>query len=204
MIKINKPTEDHFSWLILGVIFLFCVCAPYTNKWKALLTFSKSKPEQLWRFVTGHFTHWSWEHLILNLFGLVIFYFLFKKDVSRHSHLGLQILTVKSLISALTFILLITNFYIFFYYSFEYYLGFSSILYGLYSYCAVRCLVIDKVINGFILLTIFSQIQPWFTTYNSSTLIGLTSATDVHTIAVTSGLVLAGYHTVKQCFTKRI
>lgn len=204
MKKIISHTNSHFLMLIIGLIFLFCVCAPYSNEWKGILILNNAKPEQFWRLLTGHLTHWSWSHLILNALGLLLFYLLFKKEVYSNSSKDQQPLTIKSIVIALTFILLISNFYIFFSYSAKFYLGFSSILYGLYSYCAVRCLAVDRVTNGFILLAIFLKIQPWFTVYNSDKLIGLAAATDVHTAAVTSGLVLAGYHTVKQCFTKRI
>jgi len=200
----SSPSNKHFVSLIVGLIFLFFICAPYSNEWKSWLVLNHSKPEQFWRLLTGHLTHWSWNHLILNIFGLLLFYLLFKKEVGPNSTEVQQPLNVKSIVTALIFILLMSNFYIFFAYSFKFYLGFSSILYGLYSYCAVRCLAVDKVANGLILLAIFFQIQPWFTVYNSGTFIGLAAATDVHTVAVTSGLVLAGYHTVKQCFTKRI
>ncbi|WP_191600952.1 rhomboid family intramembrane serine protease [Marinomonas algicola] len=209
MKKYISPNNTHFLLLIIGLIFLFILCAPYSNEWKSVLILNLSKPEQVWRLITAHFTHWSWPHLIVNAFGLLLFHLLFKNEVGSNpsetnSTKEHQALNVKSIVTALIFILLMSNFYIFFAYSYEFYLGFSSILYGLYSYCAVRCLAVDKVTNGFILLAIFLQIQPWFAVYNSSTLIGLTVATDVHTAATTSGLVLAGYHTVKQCFTKRI
>ena len=178
-------------WLYLGLIVGLIIGAPYSTEWRDILVFSTEQPWQLWRLLSGHFSHWSWAHWGLNISGLFVYILLFYPHSGTQWRQKNHCLDTAAFLRALLFVLLCSNLYLVFAFPLSFYLGFSSLLYGVYAYSAVRCFPAERMINGAILLIIGLQIQPWFILHDSKTLIGLSPAKDVHLVAVLSGLVMA-------------
>ena len=178
-------------WLYLSLTIGLVIGAPYSIEWRNALVFSHEQPWQLWRLLSGHFSHWSWTHWLINISGFFVYILLFYPHTDTQWQQQNHSLTTGCVLRALLFILLCSNLYLVFAFPLSFYLGFSSLLYGVYAYSAVRCFPAERMINGAILLIIGLQIQPWFILHDSKTLIGLSPAKDVHLVAVLSGLVMA-------------
>ncbi|WNO59823.1 rhombosortase [Rheinheimera sp. MMS21-TC3] len=110
--------------LLLSLLFL--LPAQFTD-W---LTFERSAlaSGQLWRLISGQFIHLSAEHLLLNLAGLVLVWLLFAEYTAGKRYLWLlPILALGCGMGVWLFAPYI-----------EYYVGFSGVLYGLFTWGALQ------------------------------------------------------------------
>ena len=139
---------------------------------------------QVWRYVTAHWVHVGWMHLLLNATGLVICVSLTSPNWSPQRWLICCVVMGVG-ISAL---LAVFNPEV------RDYAGLSGVLFGLYVLTALSLYARDRLIAVLILVAIFVKIlMEQFTTYdfNSGKLIGATVIIDAHLYGVTMAIAIA-------------
>ena len=109
--------------ICLGIYLL----APQTSQWLAYYHTGIAQFE-LWRLITATFCHTNFNHLLMNMFGLVITLLLFINTFKNKRLLPLIIF--NSLFISLALFFLETDLI--------WYVGFSGVLHGLFSYGAMH------------------------------------------------------------------
>ncbi|GAB3052337.1 hypothetical protein GCM10026915_15800 [Simiduia litorea] len=131
------------------------------------------------QWLIGHFCHTSLQHWALNATGLVVFALLYGR---RFSALALTLL-VSGLITG-------TNIYLYYGYRLDFYLGFSSILYGLFLFAALRHYAEQKQLSRFVLVALALQCSASYMSLYPLSTSDLPAATDVHLAAVATSILL--------------
>jgi len=111
--------RNYKLWLVLFLICFFIQALQLAP----LLRFDRALIEhwQLWRLISGHFTHLNWNHFLLNMAGLSMVAFFF----SSYKSSGYWIL-------AILFISLFSSVGMLLDHQFQRYVGFSAVLHGLF------------------------------------------------------------------------
>lgn len=133
------------------------------------------------QWLTGHVCHTSLQHWALNATGLGIFALLYGRRFTA--------LAFALLVSAL---LLGTNIYLYFFYRLDFYLGLSSILYGLFLFAALSQFSQQKVMSMLILLALAMQFGASYLALYPLSNTNLPAATDVHLAAAGISIFLYG------------
>jgi membrane associated rhomboid family serine protease len=169
------------------LIALIVFFAPYHPQWRQWWWYDADSPWQLWRWLTAHLSHWSWSHLLQNVLALMLYRLLFESYIN-----GLPAyLTVKSLQRLFGIMIVVNVPYLAFFYQYDFYMGFSSLLYGVYAYSAVRCWSGNKGLFSLILLILCWQILPRGTPPLVIESLTLNVAQDMHLLAVGIAVLLA-------------
>lgn len=182
---ITKPANTQFTgtnlltsislraWLSIALLLsLFLLFAPYSSAWTDHWVIESSREQDIWRYVTGHFAHWSWSHWAMNLVGTSVYLYLFQPN-----------LRCKEQWLAGATLLLILDLYLITLYPLDFYLGFSGILYGLYLYTAIAYWSTNRWLHSLVIGFIFVRTLPWLPLPVESE-IGIAVAKDVHWIAI--------------------
>ncbi len=135
---------------------------------------------QYWRFLSGHFMHYSWQHYWLNAAGLLIFQQLFP-DYCRHWHW---------LVSALFILLVVSAGLLLFSEQLNWYVGFSGILTGLYIAAALQGLKRQRLLCIAVLLLVggYTVLQQFQGELVDGVLFGLSSASRAHLMGMVAGI----------------
>ncbi len=133
---------------------------------------------QVWRLITGNFSHTNFPHLIINIAAFSIFCFIFKDLLNR-----------KKLYLLLLVISLLTGFLLLFS-PIQSYAGLSGVLHGLFVWAAIEDIKQHRNIGWLLLLGIWVKIiweQYVGTSEFTSSLINAKIATDAHFYGALSG-----------------
>lgn len=103
---------------------------------------------ELWRYITGHFTHYSWLHCLTNLAGLYLLCVVFTQN-SFKLNFALPTLFIICIIS---FGLAMVS------QEMKWYVGFSGVLIGLLSYASVRTFGQNALLSFAFLLILTTHI----------------------------------------------
>ncbi len=98
---------------------------------------------EYWRFYTGHFLYYSYNHLILNTAAVFIFIFIFNNTISKS--IFIEILVLATIISS--GLLYLSNLL-------GWYVGFSGVMYGLFTLSAIKLIPINRTLALAILFTL--------------------------------------------------
>jgi len=168
------------KWM-LGFICLagFLACAPWNPKWTQLWLFNTDTPD-LWQFITAHFAHWSWAHWLVNLVAFLSFVAIY----SRY-------LTAKSCLTVTLSLIFFCDVYLYTAYERSFYLGFSAVLYGLFTFAAMTTYRQAKLINTFVIIYIlYKTISDWAAP-SLENIYGIAVAFEVHGAAIYTAIMLA-------------
>lgn len=191
------PAGKSFKTLLnragLSVYFIAGLCllaAPWSDTAFDYLALDQAGLSQgeYWRIWSGQFVHTSWIHLCLNLAGLIALQQIFGEELSEYGWLY-----AAAIISACTGVtwygLSISG-----YGEFEYIVGTSALLHGLFSYAAVLSLLNDRLLGLSVLAVIGVKIA-WElfigSTAESAELIGMPVAAETHLYGYLAGLAAA-------------
>ncbi len=181
---ISKLEPIH--WFAVLCVALFLACAPWATEWTQLWVWNNSQPYP-WSVLSAHFAHWSWPHFWTNLCAFITFLAIYGRYLSARSFVTYCLAIVIS-----------CDVYLHFAYERAFYLGFSSILYGLFSIAALIHFKTTKVISlaviGFL---IFKSLSQWLMPIDNN-LYGIAVASDVHIVGMLTGVGLFIAITVKQ------
>ncbi len=82
---------------------------------------------EVWRIITGHFTHLGWPHLLMNIVGLLLIWLLFGRLIKPSS--WLLILFMSTILTSISMLLLNPEL--------QWYVGLSGVLHGMFVAGAV-------------------------------------------------------------------
>ncbi|GGK28505.1 rhombosortase [Aliivibrio fischeri] len=133
---------------------------------------------ELWRIVTGNFTHTNLAHLIMNAAALVLFSYIFK-----------ELLTLKKLSILLFSISLLTGLALLFT-PIQAYVGLSGVLHGLFVWAAIEDIKNKRQTGWLLLLGVIAKIS-WEHYFGASastiSLINAKVATEAHLFGAIAG-----------------
>jgi rhomboid family GlyGly-CTERM serine protease len=133
---------------------------------------------EVWRLITGNFTHTNLAHLIMNAAALMVFCFIFK-----------DILNPKKLWGLLFFISLITGVFLLLS-PIQSYVGLSGVLHGLFIWAAIEDIKQKRNTGWLLLIGIITKIcweQYFGASASTISLINAKVATEAHLIGAFSG-----------------
>ncbi|WP_428441434.1 rhombosortase [Photobacterium sagamiensis] len=170
------------TYLFIAISLCFLTQWPVTQSWIAWDREAIAHGE-IWRILTGNFTHTNWPHMLMNSLALSIITFIFRRHFSARRYTAL-----------IVFISVIIGIGIFAT-DIQWYAGLSGVLHGLFAWGAVRD-IRTQTKGGWLLLAGLILKIGWEQYYggaaSSAALIGARVAIEAHLIGVVSGLV-AGY-----------
>jgi rhomboid family GlyGly-CTERM serine protease len=185
---ITLPLANRYLWPSLVVALLLCILFILPNPFLSGLLYERDALDagQLWRLISGQFIHLTLTHLILNIAGVVLIWLLFAEHTAGYRYLWLlPLLALGSSTGMWLFAPQIA-----------YYVGFSGVLYGLFTWGALQDVMQRQPFARVLLMVIFakasyefifSPIQ--FTPISANPL-----ATAAHFFGVLSALLIAGIH----------
>jgi rhomboid family GlyGly-CTERM serine protease len=137
---------------------------------------------EYWRFWTGQLVHASWQHLALNLAGLIVLQQLFGRELNTVTWLwGYAVIALTIGICMLAFS------------RFGAFIGLSAMLHGLFAYGAILAMRRDSLLGWGVLIVIGAKVV-WEQLQGGSQFmadfIGLPVATDSHMYGFAAGVVL--------------
>ena len=140
---------------------------------------------QLWKIVSGNFTHSNIPHLLLNLSGVWVLGFLF-----------IDTLSSKTFILSSAFLAVIVGLGLFYYSpALTAYYGFSGVLYGLYFVAAVSAILKSDLFTGIAVAILIAGKIIWDAinggSQASADLIGIPVANDAHLYGFVGAIVIA-------------
>ena len=133
---------------------------------------------EIWRLITGNFTHTNLPHLMMNAAALSVFCFIFK-DILNPKKLWLLLLSISLLTGS--FLLLSPM---------QSYVGLSGVLHGLFIWAAIEDIKQQRNTGWLLLIGVLAKIA-WEQYFGASastvSLINAKVATEAHLIGALSG-----------------
>ena len=137
--------------IYLATVTLICVSImllPTHIREGLYLNIALAQQGEYWRYITGHFAHYSWLHCISNLFGLYLLFRLFKlSEDYRH-----WLIATSLIIGFVSFGLALSS------ETLKWYVGFSGVLTGLLVYASVRTFSQNAILSITFLLVIVTYV----------------------------------------------
>jgi len=170
---------------LISVTCLFTLAMLIPNNYREILYFNieSASQGQYWRYITGHFIHYSWLHCICNLLGLYCLYYIFSH---KKSELNWYLPTIF-IIFFISFGLASTSD------NLKWYIGYSDILIGLLSYSSVKTFDQNALLSFAFLLfmTTYIASQTIFggELVQSTYLTGINAASYAHLFGLIGGLI---------------
>ncbi len=123
---------------------LLIICALLPDHLSSALRFERIAiaEGELWRLITAHLVHLSWQHLLMNIAGLWLIYWLAGSTLIRYQWIVALILCAIG-----------TSLGLYFFTNIDWYVGLSGVLHGLLCLAAIR-LIQQKQYEGVMLLAI--------------------------------------------------
>ncbi len=134
---------------------------------------------EIWRIVTGNFTHTNFAHLLMNTSAFIIFYLMFKEYLS--ASLTLALLFIISVLVGLS--IFITDI--------DYYSGLSGVIHGLFAWGAIRDIQANKRTGYWLLIGIIAKVcweQMFGASESTVQLIDARVAIEAHLTGLLSGI----------------
>lgn len=136
---------------------------------------------EIWRLITGNFTHTNLAHLVMNSAALTVFCFIFKDILNPKKLCGLLFI-----ISLMTGVLLLLS-------QIQSYVGLSGVLHGLFVWAAIEDIKQKRNTGWLLLIGVIAKVC-WEQYFGASTstisLINAKVATEAHLIGAFSGGIL--------------
>lgn len=180
-LPLKLPQLLPFAVISVLLILFFVICSvnndTFSYNREAIMSF------QLWRALTGHFSHFRGMHLLLNLAGVWFLWLLFAEYFTGWRFWFLIIYLV---ISVSCLMLLLSP-------EIETYVGFSAVLYGLFIWGALEDLRIHKWLACLVLVVLFTKTGYEYACQSTNITGDISVATDTHFYAVLLATVL---HTI--------
>lgn len=136
---------------------------------------------EIWRLITGNFTHTNLAHLVMNSAALTVFCFIFKDILNPKKLCGLLFI-----ISLMTGVLLLLS-------QIQSYVGLSGVLHGLFVWAAIEDIKQKRNTGWLLLIGVIAKVcwEQYFGASTSTTsLINAKVATEAHLIGAFSGGIL--------------
>jgi rhomboid family GlyGly-CTERM serine protease len=176
--------------LLVYVMLLACLAfGPWSDMTENLFTLDRAGMHQgeYWRLWTGHFVHLSWSHLLLNGLGLMLLQQIFGGQLAPFRWVA-AVIVIAPLMGVwwqtqiFSAWLPVERF--------DYVVGMSGLLHGLFVYAAILSWSHDKVLASIVLLVIAGKVLSELLLGASaitSGIVGLPVAVEMHLYGVLGG-----------------
>jgi rhomboid family GlyGly-CTERM serine protease len=189
------PLARWFNTNGLSIYLLLVACllwGPWSDHGMQIFALDRSGLEQgeFWRLWSGQLVHSSWQHLLLNTAGLVVLQQMFGAELRLQSWLTAFLIISPSIgicwLVSTTITWLPSD-------SFDYVVGSSALLHGLFAYAACLALRRDRLLAATVLLLIGAKVlweQMLGPAGFTADLINLPIASSTHLYGYVSGVAL--------------
>ena len=175
--------KNYLFPLTLSLIMLAVALLPHEIKDSLIFHRQHLIAGEWWRLFSGHLVHLSWQHLLMNIAGLWLIFWLARNRLT----------TAEWLVALLTSSLLISLALLFFS-NLDWYVGFSGILHGFLILVAYQLIAHKEFEGWFLLLFVLVKIG-WEQWQGSSPeleqLIGGNVIIDAHLYGTIAGILIA-------------
>lgn len=173
-----------FTTHLIFLSVCLCICASLQVFSSYFIYYVPELPNQFWRFVTGHWVHVSWTHLLFNFIAFACLPFIFV-------HADWQTMLKMLLI----FPLLISAMFYVFLPDVVAYAGLSGVLHGMYVAMALVAITNEKDRRfGLLVLAVMSGKllwEQWFGDMGTAALIGSDVLVEAHFVGAWCGVLYA-------------
>ncbi len=142
MQTVNTRTGGTLYWLAL--LSASAMLFPDNVRTNLYLDFGQVLDGEIWRIISGHFSHLSWTHWLMNMLGLVLLQQLYGEHFSNWRWLAPTLFIMLSVSAGL----------LIFSETLKWYGGLSGVLVGLFYIAALRDYWRRRIFNGLALLGI--------------------------------------------------
>ncbi len=182
--------------LVTTAICISIMLIPTQHREMFYLNLEFAQRGEYWRYITGHFTHYSWLHCISNLIGLFLLYGLFRKPTEKIKWL----LPTAFIICVISFGLVISS------ESLKWYVGYSGVLIGLLSYTCISTFGQNALLSFAFLLLISTYVAGQTVLggelIQSEFLSEINTSSYAHAFGLTAGLIYGLIESLKYCTLK--
>lgn len=187
------PLANRYLWPFLTIALLLCILFILPNDFLSSLLFERDAIDsgQLWRLISGQFIHLTLPHLIINIAGIVMIWLLFAEHIAGLRFVWLlPLLALGSSAGMWLFSPQIAN-----------YVGFSGVLYGLFTWGALQDTLQRQPFARALLIIIFAKAsyEFIFSPIVLTPVGGNPLATAAHFFGVLSALLIASAHYLFCC-----
>lgn len=180
---------NHFSkWLvIIPIIGLALMQLPTDEREMLYFNIEGIFQGEFWRFYTGHFLYYSYNHLILNAIAVFIFIFIFNNTINKF--IFIEILVLATVISG--GLLYLSNLL-------DWYVGFSGVMYGLFTLSAIKLIPINWTLALAVLfaLTTYMIFQLYSGELVESAIYDIRTSSYAHALGYGGGFLIAAFYRV--------
>ena len=135
---------DHKQFKLVFTVAIACILVMlFDPQSTELLRYQHNEimAGEIWRMVTANFTHSNWNHLLLNLSGLVLIDYLFQPMIKQKSRMFLLLFCLSTNVVILHYLIKL-----------NWYVGLSGALHGYILGCAALTWSKAKITNSLIIV----------------------------------------------------
>lgn len=184
MLKLSLPLNKN-SVLIPALLFVIAVCVYFLpQNIESILIFDRNDIAngQWWRVITGHLAHTNFNHLLLNLAGLVMLWALHGDDYTPKSYT--LVFIVSALVCSLGIYLFTPEI--------QRYVGLSGVLHGIFVWGAINDIKKGWKSGYLLLIGVWGKVlyeQVFGASADVEAMINASVAIDAHLWGATGGLI---------------
>ncbi len=141
---------DYKQFKLVSVIALTCITVMLFDPSSTQLLRYQSQEVlngEIWRVLTANFTHSNWNHLLLNLSGLILIDYLFQPLLKQKSRMFLLVFCLLTNVAILHFMIKL-----------NWYVGLSGALHGYILGCAALTWSKAKITNSLIIVGVIVKL----------------------------------------------
>ena len=170
------------SLLLIPVVGLILFLFPVDVRESLYFNIEAISQGEYWRFFTGHFLFFSYNHLLFNSIALLIYVLIFNSTITKY--IFLEIALLATIIS--TGLIFLSN-------QLSGYIGFSGILFGLYILSAIKYIPTNKRLAYSVLaiLSLYIANQLFKGELIESSIYDIRTSTYAHALGYFGGILLA-------------
>lgn len=134
--------------IMIASLCILAMLVPENNKEILYFNIEQASQGQFWRYITGHFVHYSWQHCISNVISLYCIYYVFSQKQAKLY----WCLPTIFIICVISLGLATAS------ESMKWYVGYSGVLIGLLSYSCVKTFEQNALLSFTFLLLLTTYI----------------------------------------------
>ena len=173
-------SNQYLIAIIVACVFIMCM--PVDIRENLYLNLELTRNGQYWRFISGHFTHYSWLHCAYNIVSLILIFSLFHAVIDHKKWLPPTIFSI----CVISLGLILTSD------SLAWYVGYSGVLVCLLSYACMityeRNPLLSTILLASVTVYVFIQIISGGELFASGILDEISTSSYAHAFGLLSGI----------------
>ena len=182
--------------LVTVTTCILIMCLPVEVREYLYLNLELTRNGQYWRFISGHFSHYSWLHCAYNLIALLLLFALFHQTIDH----------IKWLLPTLFSICVISLGLILFSDSLKWYVGYSGVIVCLLSYACINSYERNALLSAILLVSVtiyvIAQVTWGGELFINETLSKISTSSYAHAFGLLAGVTYGLLERLKILFSK--